>query len=69
LRLLDAARRLLLERGFHQVALDDIAEAAGVSRHYKSHYASKAELVLDLVRHVHVSEILDERIAPINEAK
>jgi AcrR family transcriptional regulator len=70
LRLLAAARTLLLERGFHRVALDDIAEAAGVSRQavYKSHYASKAELVLDLVRHVHVSDHLDELIAPIHEA-
>lgn len=67
LRLLEAAHRLLLKRGFHEVGLDDIAEAAGVSRQavYKSHFASKAELVLELVRHVHVAERLDELIAPI----
>jgi len=71
LRLLAAARMLLLERGFNAVGLEEIAVAAGVSRQavYKSHYASKAELLLDLVRHVHVSDHLDELIQPIREAK
>jgi AcrR family transcriptional regulator len=48
------------------VALEDIAEAAGVSRQavYKSHFASKAELLLELVRHLHVSENLDELTRP-----
>lgn len=70
LRLLEAAQRLLLKRGFHEVGLEDIAEAAGVSRQavYKSHFASKAELVLELVRHVHLAERLDELIAPIMSA-
>ncbi len=71
LRLLESAQRLLLERGFHGVGLEDIAAAAGVSRQavYKSHYASKAELLLDLVRHVHVVEKLDELIEPVRQAK
>ena len=66
-RLLDAARKLLEERGFHGVSLEDIAEAAGVSRQavYKSHFASKADLLLDLVRHVHVAENLDELTRPV----
>lgn len=70
LRLLEAARSLLLERGFHGTGLEDIAEAAGVSRQavYKSHYASKADLLLDLVRHVHDTEKLDELIEPVREA-
>ena len=61
-RLFEAARKLLLKRGFHGVGLEDIAEAAGVSRQavYKSHFASKADLLLELVRHVHVAENLDE---------
>ena len=65
-RLLGAARKLLVKRGFHSVALEDIAEAAGVSRQavYKSHFASKAELLLELVRHLHVSEKLDELAGP-----
>ena len=65
-RLLDVARMLFLARGFHGVSLEDIAEAAGVSRQaiYKSHFSSKADLVLALARHVHVVEKLDELIQP-----
>src|SRR5215468_1818754 len=70
-RLFEAARKLLLKRGFHGVGLEDIAEAAGVSRQavYKSHFASKADLLLELVRHVHVAENLDELTRPVFEAK
>lgn len=70
-RLLEAARGLLLTRGFHGVSLEDIAEAAGVSRQavYKSHFSSKADLVLALARHVHVVEKLDELIQPTFEAR
>ena len=70
-RLFEAARKLLLKRGFHGVGLEDIAEAAGVSRQavYKSHFASKSELLLELVRHVHVAENLDELTQPVFEAK
>src|SRR6185369_16607553 len=71
LRLLESAQRLMLERGFHGTGLEDIAAAAGVSRQavYKSHYDSKAELLLDLVRHVHATEKLDELIEPVRHAK
>src|SRR5262245_37370903 len=70
-RLFEAARKLLLKRGFHGVGLEDIAEAAGVSRQavYKTHFASKSELLLELVRHVHVAENLDELTRPVFEAK
>jgi AcrR family transcriptional regulator len=70
-RLFEAARKLLLKRGFHGVGLEDIAESAGVSRQavYKSHFASKADLLLELVRHVHAAENLDELTRPIFEAK
>jgi AcrR family transcriptional regulator len=69
-RLFEAARKLLLKRGFHGVGLEDIAEAAGVSRQavYKSHFASKSELLLELVRHVHVAENLDQLTRPVFEA-
>jgi AcrR family transcriptional regulator len=71
LRLLDAARGLLMKGGFHGVGLEDIAEAAGVSRQavYKSHFASKTELLLALVDHVHVVEKLDELVAPVFAAQ
>jgi AcrR family transcriptional regulator len=70
-RLFEAARKLLLKRGFHGVGLEDIAEAAGVSRQavYKSHFSSKSDLLLELVRHVHVAENLDELTRPVFEAK
>jgi AcrR family transcriptional regulator len=70
-RLFEAARKLLLKRGFHGVGLEDIAEAAGVSRQavYKSHFASKSDLLLELVRHVHVAENLDELTRSVFEAK
>lgn len=71
LRLLGEARRLFVAHGFHGVSLDDIAEAAGVSRQavYKSHFSSKADLVLELARHTHVAEKLDEIIQPAHDAK
>jgi AcrR family transcriptional regulator len=71
LRLLEAAETLLLERGFHHVSLDDIAAAAGVTRQavYKSHFTSKADLVLALARHTHVARNLDELVAPVRAAK
>jgi AcrR family transcriptional regulator len=70
LRLLEAARKLLMERGFHGVGLEDIAADAGVSRQavYKTHFASKAEMLLELVRYVHVAENLDELLAPVFRA-
>ena len=51
-RLLDAAARLLVERGYHQVGMEEIARAAGVSRQavYQGHFASKADLLLALAR-------------------
>lgn len=69
--LLKAARALLVERGFHGVGLEDIAAAAGVSRQavYKSHFTSKADLLLALVRHMHVAENLDELTRPVLEAR
>lgn len=71
LRLFEAARKLFESRGFHGVKLEDIAEAAGVSRQavYKSHFSSKADLVLELARHLHVAEKLDELIQPARDAK
>jgi AcrR family transcriptional regulator len=71
LRLLDAARKLLVKRGFHGIGLEDIAQAAGVSRQaiYKSHFASKADLLLELVQHVHVAENLDELTRPVFAAQ
>lgn len=70
LRLLSAARELIVLRGFQGVSLEDIARAAGVSRQavYKSHFTSKADLLLALVQYLHVSEQLDELTIPFRTA-
>jgi AcrR family transcriptional regulator len=71
LRLLDAARKLMVERGYHAVGLEEIATEAGVSRQavYKSHFTSKADLVLALVRHVDEVEGVAELLKPAMEAR
>lgn len=52
-RILDAARLLLEERGYHGVGLESLAAAAGVSRQsIYVHFGSKANLLLALVAHV-----------------
>ena len=53
-RILDAAWRLLVERGYHSVGLDEVAREAGISRQalYRWHFGSKSELLLALVGHV-----------------
>jgi AcrR family transcriptional regulator len=49
-QLLDAARRVFLERGFHAASLDAIAEAAGFSKGVVySQFESKADLFLALL--------------------
>jgi AcrR family transcriptional regulator len=61
----------VMTRGFHGIGLEDIAQAAGVSRQaiYKSHFTSKADLLLELVQHVHVAENLAELTRPVFEAQ
>lgn len=56
-RILDAARLLLEEHGYHAVGLEAVAEAAGVSRQsIYLHFGSKANLLLALVAHVDEDE-------------
>lgn len=64
-RLLDAARRLLEEAGPHGVGMEEIAQAAGVSRQtVYLHFGSKTGLLLALVAHVDaqrdVNELVDQ---------
>lgn len=50
LQLLDVAGRVFAERGYHNAAMDDIAEAAGVSKPVLyQHFPSKLDLYLALV--------------------
>lgn len=56
-RILDAARRLLEERGYHGVGLEEVAAAAGVSRQsIYVHFGSKAALLVELVGDVDEQE-------------
>jgi Transcriptional regulator len=65
-RLLTAARRLLVERGYHGVGIREIAEAAGVSRQavYAHHFGSKVELLTALLDHVDRVEGIDDLLRP-----
>lgn len=56
-RILDAARGLLEERGYHGVGLEEVAVAAGVSRQsIYVHFGSKAALLVELVGDVDEQE-------------
>lgn len=65
-RLLKAARGLLAERGFDGVGLGEIAEAAGASRQavYAHHFATKRDLLFELLDHVEREEGFAELIPP-----
>jgi AcrR family transcriptional regulator len=62
-RLLDAARQLLEERGPDGVGMEEIAQAAGVSRQsVYLHFGSKTGLLLALVAHVDAQRDVNEQI-------
>ena len=49
-QLLDVARRAFAERGYHQTSMDDVAEAAGVTKPVLyQHFTSKRHLYLELL--------------------
>jgi AcrR family transcriptional regulator len=52
-QLLEVARRVFAERGFHDASMNDIAVAAGVTKPVLyQHFASKRELFAELLRDV-----------------
>jgi AcrR family transcriptional regulator len=69
-RLLDAARRLLVERGYHGVTIDEIARVAGVSRQavYAYHFGSKSEFLIALLDHVDAVEGIADLLRPSGTA-
>jgi len=68
-RVLEAARRLLEERGYHGVGLDKIASEAGVSRQaVYLHFRSKSGLLVSLVGLVDQREGLAQLLKPIFSA-
>jgi AcrR family transcriptional regulator len=70
-RLLDGARRLLVERGYHGVTIDEIAKEAGVSRQavYAYHFGSKSEFLIALLVHVEAVEGVAELLRPSDDAE
>jgi AcrR family transcriptional regulator len=70
-RLLDAATRLIVEHGYHQVGMDEIAREAGVSRQavYQGHFRSKAELLLALVARADELADVPRRAGRMREAR
>lgn len=61
--LLDAARGLLEEGGPHGVGMEEIAQAAGVSRQsVYLHFGSKTGLLLALVAHVDAARDVNEQV-------
>ena len=70
-RLLDAARTLLVARGYHGVTIEDIAKEAGVSRQavYAYHFGSKSEFLIALLVHVEAVEGIAELLRPSDDAE
>ncbi|HZP88456.1 MAG TPA: TetR/AcrR family transcriptional regulator [Burkholderiales bacterium] len=65
-QLLDTARAIFLERGYHRATLDEIAEAAGLTKGaVYSRYGSKDELFLALLdqRYADISQVFAEGMA------
>jgi AcrR family transcriptional regulator len=61
--ILDAARQVLAERGFHGTSLEEVAQAAGLTRRtVYSHFESKGDLLVALVDHVYASEIPEDLV-------
>ena len=69
LAILAAARQLLEARGYFGVGLEDIAAAAGVSRQaIYLHFGSKANLLLELARHIDDSQGLAALVGQFRSA-
>jgi len=67
--MLDAARRLIEERGDANVTLEDVAREAGITRQtVYAHMSSRAGLLLALVEHIDDGNRLAARVANALEA-
>ncbi|MBI4232980.1 MAG: TetR/AcrR family transcriptional regulator [Chloroflexi bacterium] len=69
-RILESARRLLVERGYYGVGLEEVAREAGVSRQaIYLHFKSKADLLVATAQHVDEMVGVHEILRPVREAK
>jgi len=67
-QLVDVARELFAARGFHATSMDDVAEAAGVTKPVLyQHFPSKRELYLELLEDVgaHILAAIRDATAPV----
>lgn len=65
-RILEAARKLLEERGYGGAGLEEIASAAGVSRQsVYLHFGSRGRLLVALVHHIDETGDLPKRLARV----
>ncbi len=68
--ILDAAQRLLVERGYYQVGLEKVAREAGVSRQaIYLHFKSKADLLVAVAQYSDDVAGTSEILRPVREAK
>ena len=67
---MESARRLLVERGYHGVGLEEVARDAGVSRQaVYLHFNSKVDLMLATAQDVDDVVGVQELLRPVIEAK
>ena len=70
IRILESARWLLVERGYHGVGLEEVARNAGVSRQaLYLHFKSKAELLVAMAQYNDETIGVPEILRPAREAK
>ncbi|WP_300342763.1 TetR/AcrR family transcriptional regulator [Nesterenkonia sp.] len=68
-QLLDCALQVFVAKGYHAASMDDIAEAAEVSKPVLyQHFPGKHELFLDLLD-THLSQLRDELTSALSEAE
>src|SRR3972149_813091 len=70
IRILKSAQRLLVERGYHGVGLEEIARAAGVSRQaIYLHFKSKVDLLVAMAQQGDEAVGIPDILQPVREAK
>ena len=70
IRILESARRLLMERGYHGVGLGEVARDAGVSRQaVYLHFKSKADLLVATAQYIDERVGVQEILRPVEEAQ
>ena len=69
IKILESARLLLAERGYHGVGMEEVARDAGVSRQaVYLHFKSKAGLLVEMAQYSDEIVGTPERLRPVREA-